>query len=334
MKRATWFQAIGVISTCAWMLSGCGGSTEVSRANAGECTPSAGTELKFVADSITVPKSYSEYALDLDGNGRPDNQLGNIVSALSMYFDTQKAANDALSAGSLVFLMKATSKDASFQSDDCAGVSAFLGKSTMNPDFTGNGRFETDPGVTGGTFHGSVSGGAFKSANPATASNPVQLTIRLPLVAGAQPLDLSVTAGHIQFKKNADGKITGGQIHGAVRAQDIQTQIIPTVVALLNEKVSDPNDANTGNILMLFDKGGTEDAACGTTCKNPDGSCAKKDDKKIDLCEVSTSSLIGTLLGPDVQLFAEDGSYHPTKGGMKKDSLSLGLAFTAVPASF
>jgi hypothetical protein len=63
--------------------------------------------------------------------------------------------------------------------------------------------------------------------------------------------------------------------------------------------------------------------------------CAKKGDGKIDLCEVSTNSIIVNALDPDVQMFSDDGlTYHPSSDNTHRDSLSLGVAFTAVKAKF
>jgi hypothetical protein len=55
---------------------------------------------------------------------------------------------------------------------------------------------------------------------------------------------------------------------------------------------------------------------------------------KIDICEVATSGLIQNVLAPDVQMFDAAGNYHPNPTNANKDSLSIGLGFTAVPATF
>jgi hypothetical protein len=88
-------------------------------------------------------------------------------------------------------------------------------------------------------------------------------------------------------------------------------------------------------ILSIFDNGGKADASCAAgTCKNPDGTCAVKGDTKIDTCEVGTSGLIQNILAPDVQMFDTAGNYHPNPDNTHKDSLSIGLHFTVVPATF
>ncbi len=62
-------------------------------------------------------------------------------------------------------------------------------------------------------------------------------------------------------------------------------------------------------------------------------------DGMIGLCEVSGNSIIKNVLEPDVQMFEADGvTYHPNKNCTgactTKDSLSLGLGFTGVKATF
>ncbi len=42
---------------------------------------------------------------------------------------------------------------------------------------------------------------------------------------------------------------------------------------------------------------------------------------------------MGSLLSPDVDRLDETGAFKPRRDGIK-DSLSIGLGFTAVPASF
>ena len=87
-------------------------------------------------------------------------------------------------------------------------------------------------------------------------------------------------------------------------------------------------------ILQIFDFGGTADAQCGTTCRNPNGTCAVKSDGRISYCEVSTNAIIKNVLAPDVDLFDTAGNYRPNPANTDKDSLSVGFAFIAVGAKF
>ena len=87
-------------------------------------------------------------------------------------------------------------------------------------------------------------------------------------------------------------------------------------------------------MLAIFDDGGRAEALCGGACQNLDKSCAVAHDGTIGDCEIATNGLLQNLLAPDVQLFDAAGNYHPNPANTTKDSLSVGLGFTAVPASF
>jgi hypothetical protein len=96
-----------------------------------------------------------------------------------------------------------------------------------------------------------------------------------------------------------------------------------------------PCDANCSQVRQLFDTGGTPDPTCaGMTCRNSDGTCAAKNDAKIDYCEVATSPIIKNLLPPDIQLTDGMGHYMPNPANTTRDSWSVGLGFGAVAATF
>ncbi|MCU1280882.1 MAG: hypothetical protein JWM53_4428, partial [bacterium] len=179
-------------------------------------------------------------------------------------------------------------------------------------------------------------GGKFNSAPPSTTTHPVTASVLLPLVAGAPPINITLQGAHLQFTRKSDGTVTGGTLQGGIKNQDVQTQIVPAVASLLTNKLMNdmPQTSTDMQISSLFDTGGKADPACNGACKNPDGTCAMVKDNKIDICEVSTNNLVQSLLAPDVQLFDASGAYHPNKDNTTKDSLSLGLGFGAVGATF
>ena len=333
MKRTI----ISLVSLIPLTFAACGGGTD-----SGDCTASGGTnKAQYVTNAVMVPQQRSDYAIDLNGDGRVDNQLGNIIGALEgQMLHVQDGVNAAVTDGTLIVLMSETSSDAGFQSDSCATAQVQVGQSVAMPDYSGAGHFAVDSGQQGGTFTGPIKLGKFSSAPPATTTKPVTVSIKLPLVSGADPVTLKVNGAHLQFTRDASGKVTGGQLNGAIKNSDVQADIIPNVAALLTKKIND-DKAGPGlssgdmQILSIFDNGGKADAACSAgTCKNPDGSCAVKGDQKIDICEVSTAGLIQNVLAPDVQMFDAAGNYAPNKDNTMKDSLSLGLSFTAVGATF
>ena len=338
MKRYTSTLGISLVSLIPLTLAACGSGTD-----SGDCTASGGTnKAQYVTNAVMVPQQRSDYAIDLNGDGRVDNQLGNIIGALEgQMLHVQDGVNTAVTDGTLIVLMSESSTDAAFASDACATATVAVGQSVAMPDYSGMGHFTVDTGQQGGVFNGPIKLSKFSSAPPATTTKPIEVDIKLPLVSGADPVTLKVNGAHLQFTRDASGKITGGQLNGAIKNSDVQTLIIPNVATLLTKKITTdstpPNMLSSSDmqILSIFDNGGKADAACTAgTCKNPDGSCATKGDNKIDICEVSTAGLIQNVLAPDVQMFDASGAYKPNKDNTTKDSLSLGLAFTAVGATF
>jgi hypothetical protein len=327
-----------LVSLIPLTFAACGGGSD-----SGDCTASGGTnKAQYVTNAVMVPQQRSDYAIDLNGDGRVDNQLGNIIGALEgQMLHVQDGVNTAVTDGTLIVLVSESSTDPTYASDACATATVSVGQSQAMPDYSGMGHFTVDSGQQGGTFYGPIKLSKFSSAPPATTTKPVEVDIKLPLVSGADPVTLKVNGAHLQFTRDASGKITGGQLNGAIKNSDVQTLIIPNVATLLTKKITTdstpPNTLSSSDmqILSIFDNGGKADAACAAgTCKNPDGSCATKGDNKIDICEVSTAGLIQNVLAPDVQMFDSSGAYKPNKDNTTKDSLSLGLAFTAVGATF
>ncbi len=322
--------------------SACGGGGSSS----GDCTASGGTnKAQYVVNAVMVPEQRSDFAIDLNGDGRVDNQLGNIIGALSgQGLDVQSGVNMATADGTLVLLMSEASSDATFQSDSCATSVVQIGQSTTNPDFSGMGHFTIDSTQQGGTFNGPIKVGKFTSAQPSTTKDPVTVAIELPLVAGATPVLLKVQGAYLQYTRSASGMITGGQLNGGIKASDVQMNIIPAVAMILSGKLmnDNPQTSTDMQIASIFDNGGKADpvnCASTMTCQNPTygprpGMCAAAKDNIIDTCEVSTAGLIQNVLAPDVQLFDASGNYAPNKDNTTKDSLSVGLAFTAVGAVF
>jgi hypothetical protein len=200
-----------------------------------------------------------------------------------------------------------------------------------SPDYSRMGTFTINSAVQTANFKGRITNGTFSSNNPATTMSPVNVTLALPLVAGSPPVQLKVAGAHIKFRTSGTG-LMSGEIHGAICGKDVQNNVIPAVAALLNDRVkTDPTNSTNKQILQIFDQG-CED----TTAKNIDGTAVAKTDGKIAVCEVATNAIIKNVLNPDVQMFSDATctTYAPNSGNMAKDSLSLGLAFTAVKASF
>jgi len=300
------------------------------------CTPVNGSaHAQYVWNAVTVPQQRSDFAWDLNGDGRLDNQYGNIVGALSgQNIDVQGQANMTITSGQSLTLLDARSSDALFEADSCAATTMYSGVAMSAPDFSGAGHFTVDTGVTAGHFTGPIASSRFTSEPPpANAQIPVVVHVNLPLF-GNTPVD--VIGARLTYVRGANGSVTGGQLNGAIRKYDVDHQVIPAMTAGFNYQVqTNPTSTTTMQLLSIFDNGGKASPACGgATCQNLDGSCAVAHDNIFSDCEVSTSGLIQNVLAPDVQMFDAAGNYHPSAANTSKDSLSIGLGFTAVPATF
>jgi hypothetical protein len=321
---------------------------------------------QYVANTLTVPLDRMQYGMDLNGDGKLDNQLGNIIGALSANnLNTQDGVDQSICKGQVFLLATVTSPDATHMSDMTgSGALIQVGKQFAYVDTTGDGKcgpgdvtpkydgtdaLTVDSNFSGAQFAGRISNGLFSSNSPVTTTHPVTVNLQLPLVQGADPVQLNIIGGHIQFRTMGAG-LMSGQINGAIKAVDVQNKIIPNVAKLLNQRViANPTGSTEKQILQIFDIG-CDNATPGGTCNTTadcdasqtdvgnscvSGKCTPaKMDGRIATCEVSGNSIIKNVLNPDVQMFDANGNYHPNPANTTRDSLSLGLGFTAVKATF
>lgn len=281
---------------------------------------------KFVVNTLLLPEQRSDYAIDLNGDGKVDNQLGSIVGALmTNNLDLQGEMRAAVASGDALLLLDETSADPAFLLDpSCAHAGLQQAVPHPAPDFADAGTLVPDPTFRRGEFVGSIAGGAFASTEPATMTTPIELDVKLS-IWGIVPFHL--VGAHVSFTFSS-GKITGGQLQGAVRNTELRDVVLPRIAETLSEAVQ--ADASASSLqLQIFDIGG-----CLPTDVNFDGSPAAANDGKIAVCEVLGNVIIKNVFNPDVQMFDSSGNYHPNPANTVRDSLSVGLGFTAVPARF
>jgi hypothetical protein len=273
----------------------------------------AATTRGFIAAAIP-PSTSTEanaVAIDLNGDGHAENQLGLLFSTLgSIGFDVSAAVN----AGTVVYLLRVTSNDPAFQTDAAARAEWFVGEPTAPtpPDFTGGGSFRTDGAYAPGTFIAPLAGANFMSANPATTNAPVDVPLSLVIGDG---FVVPLHGARLAFTV-ASGGLMQGQLNGSIREVDVQSIIVPSIANLLNQIVAG-GGSQASDVLTLFDTG------CSGVGAN---------DGVIAVCEVSTNNLMGPMLTADVDIYAEDGSYAPNPLNTGKDSLSFGMRFDAANA--
>ncbi len=331
-------------ASAAVLAIGCGGG---GTNNGGDCTTATtGTSLKLVADTVTLPKSSDAskpdgFGMDLNGDKTPENKLGGLLSILNGVSTSgsgpQASVDAAIKTNGTFILLMELGGD-SLAASDCASAKVGFGNTQAGGDFTGAGTF-TLSGTTS-TLNGPIAGGVLNTNDPVTAATPFSVNVKLPLITGAPPIELTLTAAHITGTVDATGKkITAGKINGAIKNSDLRSTVLPGVAAALTAILNDASaEATTKTaIKSLLDKGCT---AAGTT--------AMANDNKIDTCEVSDGALKSALT-PDLDLFSDTskaadgsvvgsyGAYDPkpsTATAAENDALSFGVGFTAVGATF
>ena len=307
---------------------------------------SAGSH-KYVFNGIALPMTRSDYSIDLNGDGHVDNQFGNIVAALiSEAFDAQDAVTADVQSGQTIELAAIQTVDPMLVNDPAAVITLFTGRPTATPDFQGMGVYTIDATRPPSLFPGGLEQATFSSANPVTTHTPVSLTLNLPFLGGL-PIPLTLHGAHIQFYTGTDAAsgapgLVLGEIQGSIKEHDVQSTIVPAIARILTTQVqANPTSSTARMVEALFDTGMCGSCASGDYCGNglgcSVGQCtitAQAGDDQIDPCEVGLNNIIENILAPDVQIYDAAGNYAPNPGNSVRDSLSIGLGFTAVEAHF
>jgi hypothetical protein len=306
---------VACTQTCATqVVAYCGGPGTDGGNPDGPVSMVTGTNHSQLAtNNLTLPTTSAQYAIDLNGDGQPDNALGKIVASFTTTgLMPQMAVTAAVTAGSDTYLIEEQSSDPTQQSAAGAGVTLALAtRPASPPKYDGTDTFTVSSSDTPSQFLGNISNGVFTSNDPATATAPVQVTLSLSFIAGQPPLILPVTAGYVQLT-NTNG-VVSGQIDGAIKQTDVNITLLPAFAQLMNTEYNDPSTpAQTRQTLATFDT---------------------DDNGMITVAELMNNPIIESVFAADVQLF-QNGAYAPNPANTAKDSLSLGLAFTAVKASF
>ena len=279
---------------------------------------------RFVFDSLSLPTLPGQgVADDVNGDGRPDNQFANIMAAIaSQGIDFQGGINAELQADHIVLLVTLATELATPSADQRAAVTLLGGKPLQRASRT----YVVDASVPPVTLQGRIVGGRFVSDNPRTGGALVERDIPIPL-GPAVGASLPVQGLRMAFDVARDGHaISNGQLTGSVKQANVQDQLIPALAMIMTQLIqSAPASPVATSVRQLFDTGG---------CTNPNGTAAQAGDGVIDVCELATNPLLTSLLQPDVQIFDAQGNYAPNPLGGNADSISVGIGFSAVAASY
>lgn len=319
-------------------LAACGGGEEDPIAETCTAATLANTaNHTFVVDSVLVPANAADaasamFSLDVDGVDESqgnDNQLGNTLGTLATTFmlDVAGAVNTEVNEGNVILLVNVKSDDLSRSS--CAGADLYLG---ANPSpaacvdetdevcrghLSGDATFEiAASSPENATLTGSIVGGSFDSP---IATEERKVSLELSLLAGQPAIQLDLYGARATASVTAEG-IAGGVLGGAIKEEDVQTNILPVVEGIVT------------NLLAADCMGEAPDCCTpGSTGATINQLFDTDMDCVVTLEEIQNNSIVRSALTPDVDLFDASGAFTPD--GMN-DSLSIGLGFTATTATF
>ncbi len=311
-----------------------------------------GPFLHLVTNDLIVATSANEekqYGLDLDlaSPPRPDNSLGHA------FVDAKPTLGIATNCGVGRSLPLLHSIQAADLRNGDAGWHVYLAKRGALPSFAGADRFAVDPigpsfaGHGEAYLPGTITDGHFVGG------------------PGTMPLELTVGCGHLMrlhlYDAHIEADITEssctGKLGGAISTAEIETVVVPTAAMLMNDLIATcPTPGMCTGFAKtardLFDKGITcsSDADCPPdassclqagismkcACGLPECDGELAGDGVVSVHELLSNALMQQLLAPDLNLLDAHGRYQedPFKRDGVKDSLSVGVGFTCVKASF
>jgi len=290
-----------------------------------------GTVTTYVIDSVTVPTTQQEaraIGLDLDGDDEIDNALGGIfatVGALSPDSDAQASVDQAVADGTTIMLaaVQATSLDAA----KGAGLFVALGEHPSTPACTDAADMVCGHHLDGATsFDVSADSPADSLvtgniANGRFVGGPGAVIVEVAVVDGADPLRLHLVGARADVQVSDSG-LMSGVLAGGLTQEEIDSTVLPSLGTLLDQ-VAGPDCTGTAPPCCVADSSGAQIYELFDTNM----------DCTISESEIATSSLVATIFALDVDLFDGNGDFHPKSDGVF-DALSVGVAFTGVPAVF
>lgn len=260
-------------------------------------------------------------ALDIDGNGRSENQLGALVGFLTLGgFQVQEAIDEAVVRGQALLL--ADLQTTSFSAASGAGFALYLGDSaaitpapctddtmlaTCGQHLKGTGSFSIASASPRDTvLTGSIAGGIF-SGGPGTLSIPVALT-------GA-PIIVKLIGARVKISETTDSSLAG-IVGGAIADSEINSNILPAIRDQLETVLT----RDCGPLA------GRTPASCGCTAGSTglsiiQGFDIAPNDCQVTVEEIKNQPLIANGLKADITV---DG----------QPALSVGIGFTAKKATY
>ena len=296
-----------------------------------------GTLYKGATSAIRLPTTAKTYALDLDGDGRADNQLKSILQTLSLVGLTPQAEIDsAVAAGTIVYLAGVTT--AATDNSTCAGVTLHFAKprgvGDPSPKYDGTDVFTPDVSLDA-ELTGKITAGVLTTTLPTALTSTSESRIDLNLSVLGMKVSLPLRGTHLQGTlMDVGGKLSiqNAELHGAVNQKDIDGTLVPAVATLVTQLINgDPTSTTSATLINLFEN--TANAVSATKCMVAKDCCHTSPSTCKILPDEIKISLVGNVLKSDIHAFGTADEWAPATTGTK-NGLSIGVGIGTVPASW
>ena len=272
-------------------------------------TPATGVQYQFVTNKLLLPATREQtqaFALNVDNDSQqnPDNKFGELLTLLTSAvpgLELQSTLDQAVDTGQLVLLHMVKTDDS--LNDPSVSWSIFLGQRAQSaPSFNGADQFTLDsetplnPPIIGSLTNGRFAGG------------PGAAQVRMVLLG--QRVEVDLIGVHLEADFSADGCVDG-KLGGGVTVEEFRSRLLPAIADGLNQIIKTNNTAKKP-LLQAFDS-------------DKDGT--------ITAQELQKNPVLMIAVSPDLDLLDASGKFNPGQDGVK-DSYSIGLGFTCVPAAF
>jgi len=272
-------------------------------------TPATGLQYQFVTNRLLLPATREQtqaFALNIDNDAQqnPDNKFGELLTLLTSAvpgLELQSTLDQAVDTGQLISLHMVKTDD--LLNDPSVSWSVFLGQRTQSePTFDGSDQFTLDSTTPlNSPIIGSLTNGRF-------VGGPGAAQVRMVLLG--QQIDVDLIGVHLEADFSANGCVDG-KLGGGVTVEEFRNRLLPALAEGLNQIIKANNTAATP-LLQAFDS-------------DKDGAITAQELENIPLLMIAVS--------PDLDLLDSSDKFNPGQDGVK-DSYSIGLGFTCVPAAF
>lgn len=271
-------------------------------------TPATGLQYQYVTNALLLPSTRdlaAEYALNIDGDPKQstENKFGELLSLLvsaAPGLELQSTLDEAISTGQLVTLHMV--KADGFLNDSSVSWFVYLGQPGESPNFDSSDEFSLDSKTPlNSPVIGSITNGHFVGGAE---------SVRLRMFLLGQLVDLELIGLRLEADVNQNGCVNG-KLGGGITAEEFRSKLLQAIADGLYQ-IAEENYDKAAPLLQAFDT---------------------DNDKTITAQELESNPMLMIALAPDLDLLDSTGEFNPGQDG-EKDSYSMGMGFTCVPASF